>query len=812
MFRGFSLNRVTGKLAMPVEIINQRMKTKHYFVLFLCCILSFIRGICFGRPAEMLFRELPDATDKLPQVFPLPSEIKVSEGEFSIDLKTLILIPQEASGQERFLAGLLSSEFADKYELPVMISKKNSLRDAERFILIGDITNPLVKSYIDRNRLSGVLESLGEEGYILTVTRTNIVVASNTSKGALFGLGSLRQLIWMNDGSLRVPIVQIKDSPRYPFRGIKMYLPGRENISFFKRFVRDFAAYYKFNTIILELNANMRLERHPELNTGAVKFARMLNSSRLDRPPGLHMEYQNSSHQDNADGGILEKDEVADLVSYMRKFNLEVIPELPSLTHAYYLLAGHEELAENMDQPVPDTYCPLKPGSYDLYFDVLDEYIEVIKPKIIHIGHDEWRMEKDLCELCRGKDYGELYAADVRKIHEYLTGMSIKVALWGDHLLESVTEREFQTWKSSTGYQYRIPGALRPDQVLNLIPKDILVFNWFWDEPANDRQVSGFGFRQVYGNLRADIAQWEERQNIKGLLGGAPSSWAATTEFNIGKDQLVDLLGCSNLLWSGKSIPVSRLARITDALVSDINFRFSGKKLPSQSGSRVTPVDISPWFNSSLSTGIDSLNSKDLLTGNVNAGSRIFKISPPAAGNLRAAVVSTQTDYRGKAIVEGIKINRDVNSLIFLHACAREGSNRKAYAAIYNFYDTSELLGWYEVIYEDGLIISIPVRYGVNILDWNLKKRLSGNEKPVIKYNQNQYAYYAPSVLCQADGADPVSFFAFEWENPRYGKVIKEINLRSAIFSRNDSNAIILLGLSVAENTVKNQSKGTERQ
>jgi len=181
----------------------------------------------------MLFRELPDATDKLPQVFPLPSEIKVSEGEFSIDLKTLILIPQEASGQERFLAGLLSSEFADKYELPVMISKKNSLRDAERFILIGDITNPLVKSYIDRNRLSGVLESLGEEGYILTVTRTNIVVASNTSKGALFGLGSLRQLIWMNDGSLRVPIVQIKDSPRYPFRGIKMYLPGRENIFLF---------------------------------------------------------------------------------------------------------------------------------------------------------------------------------------------------------------------------------------------------------------------------------------------------------------------------------------------------------------------------------------------------------------------------------------------------------------------------------------------------------------------------------------------------------------------------------------------------
>ncbi len=788
------------------------MKIKQYYVLFLFCLLSFGQDICFGRSGEMFCKELTDTQDELPLVFPLPSEIHISEGEFSIDLNTKILIPQEASRQDMFLAGFISAELADKYELPVMTTKKNSVYDAERFILVGSITNPLVKSYCDRNALSGVLESLGEEGYILSVTRTNIIVASNTSKGALFGLGSLRQLIRMDNGSLHVPLVQIKDSSRYPFRGIKMYLPGRENISFFKRFVRDFATYYKFNTIILELNANMRLERHPELNTGAVKLARMLNFSRLDRPPGLHMEYQNSSHQDNADGGILEKDEVADLINYMRQFNIEVIPELPSLTHSYYLLAGHEELAENMDQPVPDTYCPLKSGSYDLYFDVLDEYIEVIHPKIIHIGHDEWRMEKDLCELCRGKDYGELYAEDVRKIHEYLEGKGIKVALWGDHLLESVTKREFRTWKSSTGYQYRIPGALKPEQVLELIPKDILVFNWFWDKPANDKQISEFGFNQVYGNLRVDIDQWEERHKIKGLLGGAPSSWAATTEYNFGKDQLVDFLGCSNLLWSGKSLPVSRIARIADALMSDINFRFSGKKLPSDAGSRVKPVNISQWFNSSLSNGIDSMNFNDLLTGNVRAGNRIFNLYAPGSGNMRAAVVSNKKDNSREQSISGIKINEDVNSLIFLHACAREGRNRKAYSAIFNFYDTSELLGWYEVIYEDGLVISIPLRFGVNILDWKWMKRLRGNEMSKVKYNQNQYAYNAPSLLCSAEGTDPVHFFVYEWENPRYGKVIKEINIKTAGFGIDDANAIILLGLSIAENSVKAQSKGTERQ
>ncbi len=188
---------------------------------------------------------------------------------------------------------------------------------------------------------------------LLSVTSKNIVVAGNNGKGALFGLESLRQLISVSDGKLVVQQVKVKDTPKYPFRGIKLYLPGRENITFFKRFINDFVAYYKFNTIILELNANMRLERHPELNIGAVEFERDLNFSRLDRPPGLHQEYQNSSHQDNADGDILEKDEVADLVNYIRKFNIEVIPELPSLTHAYYLLAGHEELGRKHESACP---------------------------------------------------------------------------------------------------------------------------------------------------------------------------------------------------------------------------------------------------------------------------------------------------------------------------------------------------------------------------------------------------------------------------------------------------------------------------
>lgn len=88
------------------------------------------------------------------------------------------------------------------------------------------------------------------------------------------------------------------------------------------------------------------------------------------------------------------------------------------------------------------------------------------------------------------------------------------------------------------------------------IPKDILIFNWFWSDTAkgegeaNDKQLQKWGFQQVYGNFEPVIKNFARRNELKGMLGGASSSWAATTEYNFGKDLLYDFLGCANLLWS----------------------------------------------------------------------------------------------------------------------------------------------------------------------------------------------------------------------------------------------------------------------
>jgi hypothetical protein len=772
------------------------------------CILHSKR--VFGKIIVLIFIFFANhfaSADEIPEIFPIPKEVKYFKGEFNLDETTTILIPDNASDNDWFLARLLVAELADLYLLPVKIIQSDMIPSDKNYILMGSISNKLVNRYYSRDQMKEELKPLGDEGYILRIVENSVVVASNSEAGSLYGFESLRQLITKRTDNIVIPNVKVVDYPQMPFRGIRLYIPGRENISFFKRFIRDFMALYKFNKLILEVNGVMRLDKHPEINVGSIEFANEMNYSRRGRPEGPGNQYQNSSHHDAADGQILEKEEVADLVNYIRKFHIEVIPEIPSLMHSYYLLNRHRELAEIKNAEWPDTYCPSNPDSYKLLFEVFDEYIEVIQPKMIHLGKDEWRMPVDVCGLCKGKDYRELFVQDIRKIYDHLESKGIRVAMWGDHLLESVRNKGFRDRETKSGFKYKIPGALSPMQVKESIPKDILVFNWFWRDKNNDITLEKFGFKQVYGNFRPNISEWDQRSKWSSVLGGAPSSWAATTEFNFGKDLLYDFLGCGNLLWSGDSLSDADLIIATRHLIPKIRPYLSGKKLPTEDDNDIVPLDISTHFNATSKRKILEINLENLKSGQIGAKKFVLSNPNPTENNI-AIVVGTGENPKENLPnkVTDINVNDDVSSLIFLHACALQAGNEKGHRKIYNFMDTADLLGWYEVVYKDGFKTTIPIRYGVNILDIEAFKR-TDDAWPEGKTGapQNVYAYQAGYLECSQNPNESKVFFAYEWKNPRFGKIIKQISLHGIKSFRNTSdkpipdNAIVLLAINYSK-------------
>jgi len=738
-------------------------------------------------------------------IFPEPREISAAGKGFVLDNQVTIAIPAAASHEDLFLAHFLADELGDRFAMHLKTERVTHLESGRRMILMGSAANPLVAAYCAQNHIEVSAQNPGAEGYVLVVSANVVLVAGSDDQGAFYGLQSLRQLASNENGQLEFRGVRVRDWPDKPFRGLKLYLPGRNNIPFFKRFIRDFMALYKYNALIMEMNASMRLDSHPELNSGWLEFARDVNFSRRNYPPGMpHELVPNSSHQDTADGGFLEKEEVADLARWVRQNHIELIPELPAFTHSYYLLSRHKELAEVPGEKWPDTYCPSNPQSYELLFAVYDEYIDLLKPKIIHAGHDELFAPVGLCPLCGSKDIGERYGEDVRKIHDHLAAKGIQLAVWGDMLLQDVRGVGLQESHAPDGWKYYAAGGMTREQVERLIPKDTLIFNWFWDETKGEQteaQLDQMGFKQIYGNFTSGIRNYEKRSKRATIIGGAPSAWFATNENGFGKEMMADFIGCSTILWNGKVIDGKELSGVIQSMVPEIRVRLRGNPPPSQTETSLGPVDIQASFNQGSSEPKLGLDLSGMKSGMVSPGKISFDLN--ASGAKKAILIAADgKESSGLSKEADIRIGVDATSLIFLHATAKPAANLESFRLIYDPEDTADMLGWYEVVYEDGFVITIPIRYGVNIAEWNWDKRSSSHD----------YAYGADAVEVGESKSSPITFFAFEWVNPRLGKVIKEVRLKGTTGFRggdpgwtNDfgpvipNNGVILTAISVVK-------------
>ncbi len=249
-------------------------------------------------------------------------------------------------------------------------------------------------------------------------------------------------------------------------------------------------------------------------------------------------------------------------------------------------------------------------------------------------------------------------------------------------------------------------------------------------------------------------------------------------------------------------------------LVPSIRKSFKAERVPSEDGDAVVPVDISSRFNLTKDSKAFNINLTSLATGQVNNQSKLFSLvnSTKTSGNCAIAVGSQGTGENSLPNeISGIPINEDVSSLIFLHACALPSGNQKAYFNIPDNFDAADVLGWYEIVYEDEFREIIPIQYGVNILEWNPggEKSLNKNEGETGSA-QKTYSYEADAINCSSNEKEnPITFFAFEWVNKRFGKKIKEVNIHGTVnyqalqqeYSKPvtepaPSNAIILIGLS----------------
>jgi hypothetical protein len=623
------------------------------------------------------------------------------------------------------------------------------------------------------------------EGYALCVTSRGVVLAGADAAGAFYAAQTLAQLIEPG----RPPLLRgavVRDWPKYPMRGAHCYLPPRGQLAFFGRFL-DFLARLKCSVLFLEIGGGMEYERRPEINAAWRRFCRDALAYRPDSDPmpqslgsaGIRRRmgqdgsclhhptgpvamqvhrcfYKNSPHTELAGGGCLSKDECRAIVAECRRRHIEVIPEVQSFSHSYYLCCAHPEIAERRDDPFPDTYCPSNPRTYEILFDVMEEVVEVFQPRLVHCGHDELYTIR-VCPRCRRRTGHDLLAGDISRIHAFLAARGVRMAMWGDKLMNfrwasgrwgPVCGLAGRRADEASGQSWSQPATWK---AIDRIPKDILILDWYWSlNDASERYFRDHGLEVCYGNFDAlRMAGFARRADPRFVLGAESSSWCEVSAPALGHNGVFHgLFPAADVLWTGRQMKrrdvCDVMARRLPAMIDELTGE--GRWLVRGEGGELTCLSIggSAWPLRSQCRARDIRASGRAATV---LGTGRFQLIIEGPGPCLAAIEL----YRGRLRAGPIPVGLRARKLLVLHATTMKGVYFRP--TFYSFHRGPAELLRYTIEYADGRRARFAAIYGEDIgpLEGRWPSSAEGR------------CYRAAPVAVD----DAHTLYAQEWTNPR---------------------------------------------
>lgn len=225
--------------------------------------------------------------------------------------------------------------------------------------------------------------SCAEEGYWLRVDVGGLKVRGRLA-GLRWAVQTLRHL-----GS-PLPFVEIRDAPRYAWRGSLLDVARwRHPIQFIQRYV-DLMALYKLNRLHLHLTDDQGwrfdVERYPLL-------ARV-GGYRQESMKGHYYDFQ---FDGVPHGGFYTQQELRDLVAYARRRGVEIMPEIDLPAHTQAAIAAYPQLGNHPDRKIEvstrwylhDTVLNTSDETVAFFKHVLDEVMDVFPFEYVHLGGDE---------------------------------------------------------------------------------------------------------------------------------------------------------------------------------------------------------------------------------------------------------------------------------------------------------------------------------------------------------------------------------------------------------------------------------------
>jgi hexosaminidase len=328
--------------------------------------------------------------------------------------------------------------------------------------------------------------NIAQDGYHLSINNNGIQIISSNERGVFYGLQTLSQIITgAKDNAL--PFVEIKDEPRYKYRGLMLDV-GRHffPMEFIKAYI-DVMAAYKLNYFHWHLTEDqgwrIEIKKYPKL----ASIASGRNGTLLNHLKDSVHIYDNTPYK-----GYYTQEEVKEIVRYAASRYITVIPEIELPGHSLAALSAYPEFGCG-DNPGPyqaamkwgifdDVYCAGKESTFTFLQDILDEVMALFPATYIHIGGDECPKTKwKTCKYCQKrikdnklKDEHELQSYYVQRIEKYVNAKGRKIIGW-DEILEGglAPNATVMGWRGVKG---GIAAATQGHEVI-MVPSSHLYFD-----------------------------------------------------------------------------------------------------------------------------------------------------------------------------------------------------------------------------------------------------------------------------------------------------------------------------------------------
>ena len=315
--------------------------------------------------------------EKIPLNFiPQPELVVVKEGTFTFSDETKVFIPKEFEADfEPYLSEKILNDVG--YGIN---------------IIPGNATVP--SNYIQFEKSNN--KTIEEEGYIIEIHPSKILVKAKSYAGMFYGFQTIRQALPLNPGLLiDIPCMVIKDNPHFEWRGLLLDVSRHFRSKEFVMKQIDIISSYKINKFHWHLTDDqgwrIEIKKYPKLTEkGAWRADRTGVPWKLREPATVD--------EPKTIGGFYTQEDIKEVIDFARIRNVEIIPEIDVPGHSKALLASYPFLSCLDDtlfevavgQNAPDnTLCVGKETTYKFLENVISEIADLFPSTYIHIGGDE---------------------------------------------------------------------------------------------------------------------------------------------------------------------------------------------------------------------------------------------------------------------------------------------------------------------------------------------------------------------------------------------------------------------------------------